>query len=150
MTRESLSKKQGCLRTRRHGRLKPTRRRPIHLFSSLLGALFSGVLISAGCLADEATARVLSSSDVQARTVTGDVVRIPLGQQAGSPDIGALPRTGASRESVLRQLGEPRERRDAVGEPPISSWEYADVVVHFEHDHVIHAVRKHVPVSGGR
>jgi hypothetical protein len=30
----------------------------------------------------------------------------------------------------------------AVGEPPISSWEYPGMVVFFEYDRVIHAVMK--------
>lgn len=156
MTKESLLKKQGWISVERRSPLKsrlhrsiyhrPMYHRPMYLRLSLFSLL--GALFSAGCLADESYAPELPSFNGEARTASGDVVRIPLGQQAGSPNVGPLPRMGVSRDAVLRQLGEPRQRRAAVGEPPISSWEYADVVVYFEHDHVIHAVRKHVPLTG--
>ncbi|HTF84045.1 MAG TPA: hypothetical protein VL987_05635 [Cellvibrio sp.] len=70
-----------------------------------------------------------------------ETVRVPVGQQA---DI-AKPRAGATKAAVEAQFGEPISKQGPVGEPPISSWEYADFVVYFEHDHVIHSVAKHRP-----
>ena len=32
--------------------------------------------------------------------------------------------------------------RAAVGEPPITRWEYRNMIVYFEYDRVIHAVMK--------
>lgn len=58
---------------------------------------------------------------------------------AGSAD---QPNRGATKADVLADLGEPVTRRGAVGEPPISSWEYAGFVVYFEHDYVLHSVAK--------
>ena len=52
-----------------------------------------------------------------------------------------LPRTGQSMDQVRQQFGEPRNQRGPVGEPPISTWEYEDFSVYFEHRHVINSVR---------
>jgi hypothetical protein len=41
---------------------------------------------------------------------------------------------------VERQFGAPTERVAAVGQPPITRWVYADKIVFFEYDHVVHAV----------
>lgn len=53
-----------------------------------------------------------------------------------------LPRRGASMERVRERFGAPADTRDAVGEPPITRWEYDGFTVFFEYDHVIHAVRR--------
>jgi hypothetical protein len=42
--------------------------------------------------------------------------------------------------TVEAQFGAPTERRGAIGEPPISRWEYPGFTVFFEHQLVIHAV----------
>lgn len=52
-----------------------------------------------------------------------------------------LPRTGQSMDQIRQQFGEPLNQRGPVGEPPISTWEYADFSVYFEHRHVINSVR---------
>lgn len=53
-----------------------------------------------------------------------------------------VPTEGTNKSAVESQYGSPSAKTPAVGEPPISSWEYADFTVYFEHDHVIHAVKK--------
>jgi hypothetical protein len=52
------------------------------------------------------------------------------------------PSRGMTQARVESEYGQPSARNDAVGEPPISRWEYADFVVFFEYDRVIHAVTK--------
>jgi hypothetical protein len=42
--------------------------------------------------------------------------------------------------SVETRFGAPQNRRPAVGEPPITRWDYPGFAVFFEHDRVIHAV----------
>lgn len=51
-----------------------------------------------------------------------------------------FPTRGMTMETVQNQLGVPNEISDTVGEPPITSWTYADRTVYFEHSNVIHAV----------
>lgn len=50
------------------------------------------------------------------------------------------PTRGMSMEKVEATFGAPTHRVPAVGEPPISRWEYAGFVVYFEHRLVIHSV----------
>ncbi len=57
-------------------------------------------------------------------------------------DQAGKPTRGMSQESVQANFGSPQSTVAAVGDPPISRWEYAEFVVFFEHDRVIHAVTK--------
>ncbi len=52
------------------------------------------------------------------------------------------PSRGMSEQSVEARFGTPAAKVAAVGEPPISRWEYADFIVYFEYDKVIHAVNR--------
>jgi hypothetical protein len=52
------------------------------------------------------------------------------------------PTRGMSQARVEQNYGQPASRRGAVGDPPISRWEYPNFVVFFEYDKVIHAVSK--------
>lgn len=57
-------------------------------------------------------------------------------------DDAQAPARGAEKIRVSESYGEPVSRQDAVGEPPISSWEYDDFIVYFEYDRVLHTVAK--------
>jgi len=57
-------------------------------------------------------------------------------------DQAGKPTRGMSEESVQANYGAPQSTAAAVGDPPISRWEYADFVVFFEHNLVIHSVTK--------
>ncbi len=50
------------------------------------------------------------------------------------------PARGMTMQRVEAAFGQPSARHAAVGDPPITRWEYPDFVVYFEHQHVIHAV----------
>jgi len=52
------------------------------------------------------------------------------------------PSRGMTQQRVEAEYGQPETRRQPVGDPPISRWEYPDFVVFFEYDRVIHAVTK--------
>lgn len=52
------------------------------------------------------------------------------------------PTRGMSRERVEAVFGTPSSRQAAVGDPPITRWDYPGFAVFFEYDHVIHAVTK--------
>jgi len=52
------------------------------------------------------------------------------------------PSGGITQQAVESQWGAPVSKSSPVGEPPISSWEYAPFVVYFEYDRVIHTVAK--------
>ena len=52
------------------------------------------------------------------------------------------PTRGMTQSSVQAKYGAPASKRAAVGDPPISRWEYSNMIVFFEYDKVIHAVVK--------
>ncbi|MFK7886001.1 MAG: hypothetical protein AB8G16_03975 [Gammaproteobacteria bacterium] len=54
----------------------------------------------------------------------------------------AYPARGMSMNQVEKTYGEPSARRAAVGDPPITRWEYGNFIVYFEYKHVIHSVPK--------
>ena len=51
-----------------------------------------------------------------------------------------MPIRGSSMEQVLTDFGEPEIRKDAVGDPPITEWDYGDFRVYFEFQTVLHSV----------
>jgi hypothetical protein len=55
---------------------------------------------------------------------------------------GSRPMRGTTQAQVESKWGSPVTKKAAVGEPPISSWEYQAFTVYFEYDRVIHAVLK--------
>ena len=67
---------------------------------------------------------------------TGESENAALFEQAGKPT------RGMSQSNVVTAYGDPQSRQSAVGDPPISRWEYANFVVFFEYDRVIHSVTK--------
>lgn len=82
-------------------------------------------------------------------------ISLGLAMSAGAQnlDMGATDRTatfeqsgkptrGMTQANVQASFGSPQNTRAAVGEPPITRWEYADFVVFFEFDRVIHSVSK--------
>ncbi|MDH4046776.1 MAG: hypothetical protein OEW68_01560 [Gammaproteobacteria bacterium] len=52
------------------------------------------------------------------------------------------PTRGMSQAKVEATYGSPNSKQAAVGDPPISRWEYGEFVVFFEYDKVIHAVSR--------
>src|SRR3984893_11013644 len=52
----------------------------------------------------------------------------------------ATPARGMTMDQVATKFGAPVSKTPAVGNPPISRWEYPGFVVYFEREHVIHSV----------
>jgi hypothetical protein len=80
------------------------------------------------------------------------VLAVALGGAAGAETIAvddqvmvresdiARPSRGMTMHAVEAKFGAPAARHEAVGEPPISRWDYHGFRVFFEKDRVIHAV----------
>ncbi len=62
------------------------------------------------------------------------------GLDVASASSRSRPVRGTSMERVQADFGAPTSQQAAVGEPPISSWDYPGFTVYFEYDLVIHAV----------
>lgn len=52
----------------------------------------------------------------------------------------ATPARGMTMDQVATKFGTPVSKVPAVGNPPISRWDYPGFVVYFEREHVIHSV----------
>jgi len=58
---------------------------------------------------------------------------------AAAADV-ARPGNGMKMSDVESRFGAPATRHEAVGEPPITRWDYPSFAVFFERDLVLHAV----------
>lgn len=64
-----------------------------------------------------------------------------LGMATSDPAAAAdRPVRGSTMATVQDRFGEPTNRHSAVGNPPITRWDYPQFSVYFEHDRVLHAV----------
>jgi hypothetical protein len=75
-----------------------------------------------------------------ASTVFADVLLMEGIQSAPAID---APRNGITMAQVRQQYGSPVTEHPAVGEPPITRWDYDGYSVFFEHDLVLHSVIHH-------
>lgn len=50
------------------------------------------------------------------------------------------PARGSTMDRVKAKFGQPSQEVPAVGQPPISRWEYPGYIVYFEYDKVLHTV----------
>ena len=89
----------------------------------MLWAAAAGVLLAGTCLAE--TISMGDSVAVRQSTIE-------------------RPSRGMSMTSVESRFGQPASRHGAIGQPPITRWDYPGFAVYFEHQYVIHAV-----VTGG-
>jgi hypothetical protein len=80
------------------------------------------------CLAGLATAPVLPAQTIE------------MAAPPAAAATAALPGRGQTMGQVERQYGAPATRHAAVGQPPITRWDYPTMVVYFEYDHVVHTV----------
>jgi hypothetical protein len=65
------------------------------------------------------------------------------GIDADAQTASMRPKAGMSMDAVEARYGTPSQRHAAVGEPPITRWDYPDFSVYFERQLVIHAVARH-------
>jgi hypothetical protein len=71
--------------------------------------------------------------------VQADVITL---EQNAAVDV-PRPTRGMTMSQVESQFGAPREKYPAVGQPPITRWDYDNFSVFFEHQYVLHAVAQH-------
>ena len=82
-------------------------------------------------------------SAIAAVSVLGSVAHADELKMAPAPESsGQQPARGMSMEKVEAAFGAPANRVAAVGNPPITRWEYPGFVVFFENNIVLHSVVK--------
>ena len=69
--------------------------------------------------------------------LSADVLLIEEVRQADKME---LPDNGMKKSEVQARFGDPVNKKGAVGDPPISSWEYDRWTVYFEYDLVLFSV----------
>jgi hypothetical protein len=84
------------------------------------------------------------ASGLAALTVLGaaagaETIAVDNGIAIKQSDI-ATPTRGMTMDQVASKFGAPTAKIPAVGNPPISRWQYPGFVVYFEADYVIHSV----------
>jgi hypothetical protein len=77
---------------------------------------------------------------ITAAGVHADTLDMSAAEAATRFDAPGKPTRGMTQARVEQAYGTPASRQGAVGDPPISRWDYADFVVYFEYDKVIHSV----------
>jgi hypothetical protein len=60
--------------------------------------------------------------------------------ESSMPGAQDRPSRGMAMSQVEARYGAPATRSEAVGQPPITRWDYPGMIVYFEHGHVVHAV----------
>jgi len=83
---------------------------------------------------------VLGVALLVSNPLAADVLLMEGIQSAPAIDV---PRNGITMAKVRQQYGNPASEHPAVGEPPITRWDYAGYSVFFEHDLVLHSVIHH-------
>jgi len=84
--------------------------------------------------------RILLLAAVLASGLAGaETIAIDNGIAVKQTDV-ATPTRGMTMDQVSSKFGDPASKVPAVGNPPISRWEYPGFIVYFERDHVIHSV----------
>jgi hypothetical protein len=80
----------------------------------------------------------LAVGSATARADTLLIDGIAVDQQSAS----SRPKAGTTMASVEASYGAPSERHGAIGQPPITRWDYPGFSVYFEHEVVIHSVAR--------
>ena len=80
-------------------------------------------------------------SAVAGSVAVAEIIALPDGSFMVNESI-QKPVRGSAQDDVLQQFGEPQLRHAPVGQPAISSWQYATFEVYFENGVVIHAVAR--------
>jgi len=83
---------------------------------------------------------VLSIALLGSNPLAADVLLMEGIQSAPAIDV---PRNGITMAKVRQQYGNPVTEYQAVGDPPITRWDYDSYSVFFEHELVIHSVIHH-------
>lgn len=79
--------------------------------------------------------------------LAADVLVVQDGAVEVRPASIELPKRGTSMAQVEAKFGTPRSRHAAIGQPPITRWDYDRFSVYFEYQHVVHAVEQAAPAA---
>jgi hypothetical protein len=85
---------------------------------------------------------LIAAAGLVSGAAVADTLQMGSTENAARFEQPGKPTRGMTEASVESSYGQPSSKQPAVGDPPISRWEYNEFVVFFEHDKVIHAVSR--------
>jgi hypothetical protein len=102
-------------------------------------SLITGLLLFAatGLLQAEVLEMPMDAEPTEVQDATTQPMEAPSNME---PAPTTLPGRGMTMEQVEERFGNPAEKIERVGEPPITRWVYGSFTVYFEYDKVIHSV----------
>lgn len=80
----------------------------------------------------------IGSTTTVETTTRGTVLNVPEDRTASAPE--SLPTRSMNKAAVRRKFGTPVRSFPAVGDPPITRWDYNGFRVFFEYDLVLHTL----------
>src|SRR5215510_13990055 len=113
------------------------------LFFTYICATVSPAIVRAGCPRERTMSMRGMFAALVALGLTGVAAAetLSVGDQVTIRDTAVnRPTRGMSMSAVESRFGAPASRHNAVGEPPITRWDYPDFSVFFEREYVIHSV----------
>lgn len=75
-------------------------------------------------------------------SLNADTLQMGGTENAARFENAGKPSRGMTQSRVEATFGSPQQAHAAVGDPPITRWDYPAFVVFFEYDRVIHAVTR--------
>lgn len=75
-----------------------------------------------------------------AGTTGADTLQMGSSENASRFEHEGKPSRGMTQDRVQAEFGAPQKTHAAIGDPPITRWDYAEFSVFFEYDRVIHSV----------
>lgn len=83
---------------------------------------------------------IFSMTLLAAAPLYAEQLSMPAEQQPAQEYTIQTPGRGMTMSQVEERFGSPVTKHDAVGEPPITRWDYSGFSVYFEHQYVINSV----------
>lgn len=90
------------------------------------------------CLSYIIALLAMSSSLMPLSGIFADEIQLPTSTQQGISM--EIPMRGSTMLHVNEHFGDPQLKKEPVGNPPITVWEYKEYSVYFEQQYVIHSV----------
>ena len=82
---------------------------------------------------------LISAALILSTMTSADVLRME-GLNGKVIQAKSLPRRGMTKATVSSRYGQPQHKKAAVGDPPISRWDYPGYSVYFEYNIVLHTL----------
>ncbi|MGD9843180.1 MAG: hypothetical protein AB7F79_06840 [Steroidobacteraceae bacterium] len=91
-------------------------------------------------LVNTVTAVLATFATLACASAWSEEVNLPANTSSEAPVAVTTPARGVSMSQVEARFGAPTQRNGAIGNPPITRWDYPNFSVFFEYQYVVHSV----------